>query len=104
MTNKYIKILILLLFIVSISDVITTTYIISNGGIELNPFMREVVKDPIAFLIIKMGAMTGITLGMLLVFNKPESRKMLYVAFLVPTCITLIAVFNNIYAILLYNF
>jgi hypothetical protein len=104
MMHKYIKIFILLLFISAIADVITTTYIISNGGTELNPFMVDIVKDPFIFLIVKLCAMIGLTLGILIVFKEQHHWKMLYISFLIPICITLVAVFNNLYAIFFYHF
>lgn len=110
MIHKYIKVFIILLFISAIADICTTMYIISHGGVELNPFMVSIVKDPLLCIISKFGIVIGSSLTILAVYKYiilPKVSDMwrdiyLYASFLFPNLITLIVVFNNIYAIYYY--
>lgn len=100
--NKPINILIICLFIVFILDIITTLYIIGNGGGELNPFMVGIVEIPPLFICIKIGVGCIITAMALYAANKyKEWVWACYVLLVIPTFITLVAVFNNIFVIII---
>ena len=91
------------LLVTFIGDIVTTLIAINNGGHEANPLMKFVVDtgNPLPLILVK-----AVFIAIIIIYynaiKKDEKHKHLanYVI-ISPTVITLIAVINNIYQILL---
>jgi hypothetical protein len=83
-----------------ILDIITTTYIITHGGYEANPFLVNIVGNPVSHVAVK-GVVCGIIFGLCVLSDRIVVNGGTVVMASVSTFF-LLPVINNTVQIILY--
>jgi|GEM_PF-6312309 hypothetical protein len=98
---------ILILFLIFISDVITTMIIINKGGEEFNSYMIPFVEIPYIFAIIKLLALNLIIAFIKIMYDIIQDKfytryniVCVYFALIVPAIMTLAVVIHNLVILL----
>ena len=83
-----------------ILDIVTTTFIITHGGYEANPFLVNIVGNPISHVAVK-GTVCAIVFGLAIIANTVRVGG----GNIVMACVSsffLLPVVNNMVQIILY--